>query len=491
LTTVVDTELEWLRCQSSPAYFVDRYVQIYDKKTRRWVAFRLWRCQWEVLQDFAAYQLNVVLKARQLGLSWLALAYYGLYRMLFEPVAQVGIFSKRDDEAVYLLGQERLQGMYARLPEWLQARKVVKADAHTWSLSNGSSARAFPTTAGDSYALTDVILDEFDLVPDQGGLMRSVKATIDGGGSMVMISRADKSRPRTEFKRVYRGARVAVDGEIDDGGVGANGWHRVFLPWHAHPERDEEWYRAQKAEMEAGTGGLDELYEQYPATDEEALAPRALDKRVRPGWLGTCYGEEKPLTPGPSPLGGEGKGWPAIPGLRVFRPPVSGRRYVIGADPAEGNPTSDDSALCVVDVEMGEEVANLAGLFDPAVFGAQIDAIGRWYNGAAVLVERNNHGHAVLLWMRDHSRLYRICGTDGAEGWLDNSRGKSLLWDHAADCLRLEDCVIHDEETRNQVQGIEGATLRAPNGEKDDRAIAWALAERGRTLGVLDGEVMF
>jgi len=134
-------------------------------------------------------------------------------------------------------------------------------------------------------------------------------------------------------------------------------------------------------------------------------------------------------------------------------------------------------------------VANLAGQFDPAVFGAHIDAVGSWYNRAGALVERNNHGHAVLLWMRDNSGLQRLIGPDGAEGWLDNSKGKSLLWDFASDCLRNGDAVIHDEETRDQVQGIEGATLRAPAGEKDDRAVAWALAERGRALGIIDGEV--
>jgi len=136
--SVEEQEREWLRCQMSPAYFVDRYCQIYDKVARAWVPFRLWRCQWEVLQDFRAYQLNVVLKARQLGLSWLALAFYGLWRTLFEPIAKVGVFSKRDDEAVYLLGDERLRGMYNRLPTWLQARKVERSDAHNFILSNGS-----------------------------------------------------------------------------------------------------------------------------------------------------------------------------------------------------------------------------------------------------------------------------------------------------------------------------------------------------------------
>jgi len=64
----------------------------------------------------------------------------------------------------------------------------------------------------------------------------------------------------------------------------------------------------------------------------------------------------------------EGAGAPPVPNLTVFAVPVPGRKYVIGADPAEGNPTSDDSAATVLDVETGEEVATLAGKFELALF---------------------------------------------------------------------------------------------------------------------------
>ena len=58
---------------------------------------------------------------------------------------------------------------------------------------------------------------------------------------------------------------------------------------------------------------------------------------------------------------------PSITGLSVYIQPSSlldGRRrsFVVGGDPAEGNPTSDDSALTVLDVTSGEEAASLAKL---------------------------------------------------------------------------------------------------------------------------------
>src|SRR5262249_22496338 len=155
-------------------------------------------------------------------------------------------------------------------------------------------------------------------------------------------------------------------------------------------------------------------------------------------------------------------------------------RYVVGADPAEGNPTSDESALVVLDLASGEEVAALAGRCEPGTFAAQLDAVSRWYNGAPVMVERNNHGHAVLLWLRDNSGLLRLGGPDGLPGWHTTSRGKALLYDGAGEALRDGEAVLHSLSTFAQLASVEGSTLRAPAGEADDRATAFVLALAGR-----------
>jgi len=478
----------WLRCSRSPAYFLDRYVLIYDATAREWIPFRLWREQFYTVKAIDQHRLVVVLKARQLGLTWLVLG-FALWLMLFRAAATVLIFSKRDDEAVYLL-DDRLKGMYERLPAFLQARAVVKTSGHEFELSNGSVARAFPTTAGDSYTATMAIVDEADLVPDLNRLMRAVKPTIDGGGRMVLVSKADKSRPRSEFKRIYRAAKA-----------GLTEWVALFLPWWVRPERDEAWYERQRTDIVQRTGSEDDLFEQYPATDVEALSARMLDKRIAPSWLNKCYEPlEGPAVVGPlplSPIASPAEWWddvdgkPAIPGLRVFRGPEAGHLYGIGVDPAEGNPNSDDSAIEVVDLENGEEMASLAGKFEPSTTAGHADRLGRWYNGAALMVERNNHGHAVLLWLRDNSRLRRLPGRDGKEGWLDNSRGKVALYDNAADVVRDGDTILHDVDTMMQVGSIEGSSLRAPGGEHDDRADAFCLALLTRTVGSIAGQIYY
>ena len=101
--------------------------------------------------------------------------------------------------------------------------------------------------------------------------------------------------------------------------------------------------------------------------------------------------------------------------------------------------------------------------------------MARWFNNAPILVERNNHGHAVLLWLKDNSGLKILVGDDHKAGWVSSSRGKSLMYTACADALRDKDAILHDETTFNQLASIEGGTLRAPQGMHDDRATSYAL----------------
>lgn len=448
------------------AYFVSEYCQIYNATEREWVRFALWQAQAKTLATFVENRLSLVLKARQLGLSWLTLC-YALWLMRFHPAVALLIFSKRDEEAIELLA--RLRGIDDRLPHWMRAASVSAKSAHDYALSNGSSAKAFPTTGGRSYTGSLVIVDEADFVQDLDALLNAVKPTIDAGGQMIMISTVDKSQPESPFKRIYRAAK---QGKTD--------WRAIFLPWHARPGRTPEWYEAQKADVLARTTALDDLHQEYPATDTEALAPRSLDKRISPIWIEACYAEMEPL-------GVEGA--PAIPGLEIYRPPVKGGQYVIGGDPAEGNPTSDDSALTVLDWITGEECACLAGKFEPSTLGSHIKELSAYYNHAAAMIERNNHGHAVIQWVQEHARRVALLnGHDEKPGWMSSKLGKALLYTEVANHFRLNATegtkILHSFGSWRQLSSIEGATLRAPEGEHDDRADSYALAQAGRAAAV-------
>ena len=158
----------------------------------------------------------------------------------------------------------------------------------------------------------------------------------------------------------------------------------------------------------------------------------------------------------------------------IWRLPQPGETFVIGADPAEGNPQSDNSAASVVDLA-GEQVAAWAGRVEPAMFGSQIAAVSAFFNGAAALVERNNHGHAVLLWLREFSTVQALPGLDKKPGWATTGSSKPMAYDNAADVLRAGGSVIRDPETLEELGNITTG-LSAPDGLHDDRATAHVLA---------------
>jgi hypothetical protein len=453
--------VEILACRADPFYFIDRYCFIYEgsEDGGHWIPFSLWDEQIQALDTFHRSKRSIALKARQLGFSWLAVC-LALWQMIFWPAATVLLFSKRDDEAIELLSF-RMGGVFHRLPDWLSP-DVTGDNSHGFSLANGSRAMAFPTTGGRSYTGTLAIVDEADYVPNLAGLLDAVKPTVDHGGKLILISTVDKARPMTAFKRIYQAARA-----------GTNDWEPVFCSWSTRPERTPEWYEATKADILSRDGSLDKLWGEYPAKDTEALAPNTLDKRLPAAWLEQCYREIAPVPPEdvlPSA--------PSLPGLILYAQPVGGRRYVIGADPAEGNPTSDDSAATVLDILTGEEVAHFVGKYDPSIFAQYIGQVGRWYNTAPAMVERNNHGHAVLLGLQACG-LTLLCGHDGHTGWLSSGKGKAIMYTNTADAFRNKETLLHDFETYSQLASIEGNTLSAPEGLHDDRATGYALAVCG------------
>jgi hypothetical protein len=55
-----------------------------------------------------------------------------------------------------------------------------------------------------------------------------------------------------------------------------------------------------------------------------------------------------------------------------------------------------------------------------------------------------------------------------------------LLYDNAGEVLRDGETTIRAIETYHQLGSIEGSTLRAPEGQEDDRAMAFVLAFQAR-----------
>ena len=457
-----DTEkIEFLKCGLRPHYFIHTYCQVYDPTpaVRAWLPFHLWPGQRQAYNSMIENDQVIILKARQLGLTWLVVA-YALWKMLFEPGSIILLFSMRENEAADLLArihgatEERIGGMYDMLPEFFrEGAETTISNQLELVLANGSVARAFPATkrAGRSFTASMVIVDEADFLPYFKQLMTAVRPTIDAGGQIMALSTSDKEKPASEFKRLFKEAQAKL-----------NGWKSVFLPWSTRPGRTAAWYAAKAASYEQ-----DDLWQEYPATILEALAGRSAGKRFQPAWLNACYEAGRPID----------SAGPAIPGLIVYEQPEDGRSYTIAVDTSEGDVTSDPSPATVFDDETWAEVAHLHGVFEPETLAGYTGQLSDYYSNATLCVERNNHGHAVhvALHALDYDNRIYINPFDNKEGWLSNLKYKTLAMDTAATIFKEGSATIRTEATQLELGSIEAATLKAPEGEYDDRALSFVI----------------
>lgn len=277
---------EQLRCLVDPDYFIDRYIQIDDAQDQGgeigMMPFKLWPSQTDLLASIVSERMLLILKARQLGISWLCCA-YALWLCLFKAGRLVLIFSKSQEEANEML--RRVSVMYQRLPDSLKAALPSPAKENTGEMgwANGSRIKSMPATktSGRGFTASLVILDEFAFVQWPAELYTALKPTIDGGGQLIVLSTANGTG--NLFYEMVERARK---------GLGRFVFR--FLDWRARPDRDDAWYAATAAD--AVQSSL--MGQEYPETPDEAFeatnAERFLESML---WWDACREDLPPLTP--------------------------------------------------------------------------------------------------------------------------------------------------------------------------------------------------
>jgi hypothetical protein len=176
----------------------------------------------------------------------------------------------------------------------------------------------------------------------------------------------------------------------------------------------------------------------------------------------------------------------------IWLPVIAGREYVIGADPAGGGIDGDYSCAEVIDRDLGTQCAEYHGHCPPQEFARRLAELGKEYNTALLAVERNNHGAAVLAWLRieGYPDVYQ---QNKVDGWLTSAVSRPAMIANLGSVLALEPGLFRSEillnELRTFVRFTDGNTGAAA-GTHDDSvialAIAWAVrkaeAGRGRRL---------
>jgi hypothetical protein len=164
--------------------------------------------------------------------------------------------------------------------------------------------------------------------------------------------------------------------------------------------------------------------------------------------------------------------------LLTILEPAANRKYVIGVDTAGGGSTGDYCCAQVVDTKSGLHCAELHGRWTPPEFAEELYKLGRRYHDAQLVIERNNHGHAVicLLEKRNYPALYQ--DDRGNIGLLNTTATRPRMLAELAAVLiespwRFASRALLNE-MRTFVRNMDGKP-EAAGGSHDDRVMAMAL----------------
>lgn len=257
-------ELRWREYSEDPELFFREcvWVPAGEKfgKGRGRVPLDLFDYQQETLKVFRENRYVIVLKARQLGLTTIAMG-YALWMLMFRPNSNIVLVSKNQSTADKAL--ELLDFMFQFLPDSVKSRgpqpENQAAKHHSYRFADGmvsqitSYAATKTVAAGQTASL--VIWDEAALAEYQEDVLRTLLPTTDAGGSMIVFSTARGGHNR--FAQLYRDAER-----------GENEFRSVFFPWSVSklvsPEDYDSKRRALKSEPWL-------FYAEYPSSVDEAF----------------------------------------------------------------------------------------------------------------------------------------------------------------------------------------------------------------------------
>jgi len=169
--------------------------------------------------------------------------------------------------------------------------------------------------------------------------------------------------------------------------------------------------------------------------------------------------------------------------LEVWLPPLKGKEYLVAVDPAGGGSAGDYSAAQVLELETGLQCAEFAGHVGGLELARLVTGLATEYNQAWLVVERNNHGSGVLALIETVCGYGRIYKQNGQAGWLTTSMSRPVALGRLDAALaERPECFQSRRllaECRCFVRRQDGGSGARP-GMHDDRVMAMAIGLEAR-----------
>ena len=249
-------------CSEDLTYFVLNYGHIEDRDSEEVIQpFKLWDEQITALKALEGHKHSIILKARQLGISWLVL-HYACWILLCHTGRSVIGLSRSENEAMELI--RRAAVILRNMPELVaEKNNLPQGWGDAWFENTAltltvhfpdksmSVFRCFASNenAARSFTADLLIFDEWAFQQFDRQIWASAYPVINRplSGQVIGVSTIKRG---SLFEELF---------------TGDNDFYKIFIPWYADPKRDEKWYEETKKVLG------DQMQAEYPATIEEAL----------------------------------------------------------------------------------------------------------------------------------------------------------------------------------------------------------------------------
>lgn len=407
--------------------------------------FRPFSYQRNAIKCFRQHRLNIFRKCRQAGISKISGAFATWFAMMHSHKT-ILIVSRRNEDAMGFL-RDNVVFLYEHLPPWMkEVWKPKKQNEHEIIFPNGSriqSLTSHPEVLRSNASSLNII-DEAAFVQGMDGMWAAGWPTLQHGGNVIVISTTN-------------GIGNWYWSTWTDADAGVNGFNPIMVNWwdmdwaieYNDPLSNQFKRIAPKDGIRKCTEKQDIsrfgsywspwLQEQFDALQEQGDGWK-FEQEVLASFIGsghtvltkeTLASIQTNIKDPAQKIGGAQTYVHPVSGiveemnfefddpdegLWVWKNPVgatpmkkrgneiidggsNAHSYVMGVDIATGK-GRDYSAIQVFDVDTMEQVAEMMVRCLPRDLVKYIDRIGRWYNAALAVVERNNGGDTLIDSLR-------------------------------------------------------------------------------------------
>ena len=449
---------EILKCGKNPVYFIDNYARI-SHPIDGLIPFKTYPYQADLLQDFNNYRFNVILKARQLGISTIAAAYV-VWLMLFHRDKNILVMATKFKTASNLV--KKVKAIMKNLPEWIIISEISIDNRSSFELSNGSQIQAASTSgdAGRSEALSLLVIDEAAHVENLDELWAGLYPTISTGGRVIALS--TPNGVGNWFHKTY-----------SEAAEGTNDFHPINLPWDVHPDRDQQWFDKETRNM-SRREIAQELECNFNTSGESVIHPDDI------AWIESTVCEPKYKT------GFDRNLWI----WEQYQPDCN---YLLVADVARGD-GADYSVFHIVKLETMEIVAEYQGKPNLDMYANILMQSGKEFGNCLLVVENVGIGISILEKLIDlqyPNIYYSVKGThefiDGYQaesnnsavpGFTTSSKTRPLIVAKLEEFIRNKLIKVYSVRFSNELRTFiwHNGKPQAMRGYNDDLTMALAIA---------------